>query len=84
MEMAFAGLHQLCAPMLDRAQALPGPQRVALRTAFGLSTGPVPDRFLVGLAVAGLLSETAAECPPAPSLNGETHRSDAPVSSQPG
>src|SRR5580704_3450387 len=63
MELAFAGLHQLCAPMLDHAESLPAPQREALRTAFGLSTGPVPDRFLVGLAVLGLLSETAAERP---------------------
>ena len=63
MELAFAGLHQLCAPMLDHAESLPGPQREALRTAFGLSAGPVPDRFLVGLAVLGLLSETAAERP---------------------
>src|ERR1700727_975131 len=63
MELAFAGLHQLCAPLLDHAEALPVPQREALRTAFGLSAGPVPDRFLVGLAVGGLLSETAAERP---------------------
>src|SRR5579862_9004735 len=63
MELAFAGLHQLCAPMLDQAEALPAPQREALRTAFGLSAGPAPDRFLVGLAVLGLLSETAAERP---------------------
>ena len=63
MELAFAGLHQLCAPMLDHADSLPGPQREALRTAFGLSAGPVPDRFLVGLAVLGLLSETAGERP---------------------
>ena len=63
MELAFAGLHQLCAPMLDWAESLPGPQREALRTAFGLSAGPAPDRFLVGLAVLGLLSEAAAERP---------------------
>src|SRR6201981_3285531 len=63
MELAFAGLHQLCAPMLDHAESLPGPQREALRTAFGLSAGPVPDRFLVGLAVLALLSETAGERP---------------------
>ena len=63
MELAFAGLHQLCAPMLDHADSLPGPQREALRTAFGLSAGPVPDRFLVGLAVLGLLSETAGKRP---------------------
>jgi DNA-binding CsgD family transcriptional regulator/tetratricopeptide (TPR) repeat protein len=63
MELAFAGLHQLCAPMLDHAEALPVPQRKALLTAFGLSAGPAPDRFLVGLAVAGLLAETAGERP---------------------
>src|ERR1700736_3085755 len=63
MELAFAGLHQLCAPMLDHAESLPAPQREALRTAFGLSAGPVPDRFLVGLAVVGLLSGTAGERP---------------------
>jgi DNA-binding CsgD family transcriptional regulator/tetratricopeptide (TPR) repeat protein len=63
MELAFAGLHQLCAPMLDHAESLPAPQREALRTAFGLHAGPAPDRFLVGLAVLGLLSETAAERP---------------------
>src|SRR5580692_3743947 len=63
MELAFAGLHQLCAPMLDHAESLPEPQHEALRTAFGLSAGPAPDRFLVGLAVLGLLSETARERP---------------------
>jgi DNA-binding CsgD family transcriptional regulator len=63
MELAFAGLHQLLAPMLDRAGRLPGPQREALRTAFGVSAGPVPDRFLVGLAVLGLVSEVASERP---------------------
>ena len=63
MELAFAGLHQLCAPMLSRAQSLPVPQREALRTAFGLAEGPPPDRFLVGLAMLSLLSEMAAERP---------------------
>src|SRR5882724_7817064 len=63
MELAFAGLHQLCAPMLDHAESLPVPQREALRTAFGLSSGRVPDRFLVGLAVVGLLSGAAEERP---------------------
>jgi hypothetical protein len=50
MELAFAGLHQLCAPMLGHLEALPAPQRDALRIVFGLSAGPAPDRFLVGLA----------------------------------
>jgi DNA-binding CsgD family transcriptional regulator len=63
MELAFAGLHQLLAPVLDRIGQLPGPQRDALWTAFGVSAGPVPDRFLVGLAVLGLVSEVAAERP---------------------
>ena len=63
MELAFAGLHQLCAPMLGHAEALPAPQLEALRTAFGLAVGPAPDRFLVGLAVLGLLSEAAGERP---------------------
>jgi DNA-binding CsgD family transcriptional regulator len=63
MELAFAGLHQLCAPMLDLVERLPVPQRDALRTAFGLTAGPPPDRFLVALAVLGLLSEAAEERP---------------------
>jgi hypothetical protein len=63
MELAFAGLHQLLAPVLDCLDRLPGPQREAMRTAFGLSGGPAPDRFLVGLAVLGLVSEVAAERP---------------------
>ena len=63
MELAFAGLHQLCAPMLKQLARLPAPQRDALQTAFGLSAGPAPDRFLVGLAVLSLLSEVAGERP---------------------
>src|SRR5215208_1525385 len=63
MELPFAGLHQLCAPMLDGLDLIPGPQRDALRTAFGLSTGEPPDRFLVGLAVLSLLAEVAEERP---------------------
>jgi DNA-binding CsgD family transcriptional regulator len=63
MELAFAGLNQLCAPMLGRAEHLPVPQRDALRTAFGLAAGPPPDRFLVGLAALSLLSEVAGERP---------------------
>ncbi|HEU5416171.1 MAG TPA: AAA family ATPase, partial [Streptosporangiaceae bacterium] len=59
MELAYAGLHQLCAPLLGDLEALPAPQRDALRTAFGMSAGPPPDRFLVGLAVLGLLAEAA-------------------------
>ncbi|MCH6166269.1 helix-turn-helix transcriptional regulator [Pseudonocardia alaniniphila] len=63
MELPFAGLHQLCAPMLGSLQRLPAPQRDALATAFGLSAGPAPDRFLVGLAVLGLLAEVAEQRP---------------------
>src|SRR4051795_5469594 len=63
MELPFAGLHQLCAPMLDRLDRLPPPQRDALATAFGLSAGDPPDRFLVGLAVLSLLSEVAEDRP---------------------
>jgi DNA-binding CsgD family transcriptional regulator len=63
MELAYAGLHQLCAPLLDRLEHLPGPQRAALSTAFGLRHGDVPDRFLVGLAVLSLLSDVAEERP---------------------
>ncbi|HEX3832754.1 MAG TPA: AAA family ATPase [Solirubrobacteraceae bacterium] len=63
MELAFAALHQLCAPVLDRLERLPAPQRDALLTTFGLRAGPVPDRFLVGLAVLSLLSEVADERP---------------------
>ena len=63
MELAYAGLHQLCAPMLDQVETLPAPQRQALEIAFGLGAGTAPDRFLVGLAVLGLFSEAAQERP---------------------
>ena len=63
MELAFAGVHQLCAPLLDRLERLPAPQRDALGIAFGLRGGGAPDRFLVGLAVLTLLSEAAEERP---------------------
>jgi len=63
MELAFAALHQLCVPLLDHLEHLPGPQRDALGTAFALAEGPAPDRFLVGLAVLSLLSEAAGERP---------------------
>jgi DNA-binding CsgD family transcriptional regulator/tetratricopeptide (TPR) repeat protein len=63
MELPFAGLHQLCAPFLDRLERLPGPQRDSLRTAFGLDAGQPPDGFIVGVAVLGLLSEMAGDGP---------------------
>ena len=63
MELAFSGLHQLCAPMLGHLAVLPDPQRRALRTAFGLEEGPVPDRFLIALAVLGLLADRADSQP---------------------
>src|SRR3954454_17984231 len=63
MELAFAGLHQLCSPHLDRLETLPAPQRQALGTAFGMQGGTSPDRFLVGLAVLTLLSGVAEERP---------------------
>ncbi|TCN41858.1 putative ATPase [Kribbella orskensis] len=63
MELPFSGLHQLCAPMLDHLDRLPGPQRDALATAFGMHTGQPPDRFLVGLAVLSLLADVAEEQP---------------------
>ena len=63
MEIAFSGLHQLLAPMLDRAERLPVPQRDALQTAFGVTIGSAPDRLFVALAVLSLLSEVAEDQP---------------------
>jgi AAA ATPase-like protein len=63
MELAYASLHQLCAPLLDRLGGLPAPQRQAMEVAFGLSLGTAPDRFLVGLGMLSLLSEVADERP---------------------
>jgi DNA-binding CsgD family transcriptional regulator len=63
MELAFAALQQLCAPMLDKLERLPDPQRDALGVAFGLKLGPASDRFLVGLATLSLLSEAAEQQP---------------------
>ncbi|MEV4349301.1 AAA family ATPase [Actinoplanes sp. NPDC049596] len=62
-ELAFAGLHQICAPVLDRLARLPAQQSRALSIAFGLSAGPAPDLFMVGLGVLGLLAELAGERP---------------------
>jgi hypothetical protein len=62
-ELAFAALHRLCAPLLDRLGRLPGPQRAALATTFGLSAGPAPDRFFVALGVLYLVSEWGEERP---------------------
>ena len=63
MELAFAGLHQLCAPMLGRLGSLADPQRRALSVAFGLAPGDSPDRFMVALAALGLMAETSEERP---------------------
>lgn len=63
MELAFAGVHQLCSPMLDQLEQLAAPQRSALSVALGMAEGPAPDRFLVGLAVLNLLSDAAADRP---------------------
>lgn len=62
-EMAYSALQQLCAPLLDHLDVLAGPQRAALSTAFGLATGPPPERLLVGLAVLGLFAEAARTRP---------------------
>jgi DNA-binding CsgD family transcriptional regulator len=63
MELPFAGLHQLCGPMLSQIDTLPGPQRDALSIAFGVSVGEAPDPFLVALAGLSLLARTAEEQP---------------------
>jgi DNA-binding CsgD family transcriptional regulator len=63
MELAFAAVQQLCSPSLHFMERLPEPQRVALEVALGLSTGPPPNTFLVGLAVLNLVSEAADEQP---------------------
>jgi DNA-binding CsgD family transcriptional regulator len=63
MELAYAGLHQLCAASLHLVERLPEPQRDALSAAFGLSSAPPPDRFVVGLGALGLLCEIAEEQP---------------------
>src|SRR3954464_2207587 len=63
IELAYAALQQLCSPILELSERLPDPQRDALAVAFGLSSGPAPNPFLVGLAVLGLLSEAAEEGP---------------------
>src|SRR3954452_9525612 len=57
MELSFASLHQPCAPLLDRLEGLPAPQREPMEIVFGLSAGDTPARFLVGLAVLSLFSE---------------------------
>ena len=63
MELPFAGIHQLCVPLLDQLEVLPLPQQDALTVALGVFAGDVPDRFLVGVAALGLLSAAAEEQP---------------------
>ena len=63
MELDYAGLHQLCRPLLDRLDRLPGPQRQAIEVVFGLSTGEAPDLFVLGLAVLSLFAASAEERP---------------------
>jgi AAA ATPase domain len=63
MELDYAALQQLCSPTLELIDRLPEPQRAALAVALGLSDGPAPNPFFVGLAVLGLLSEAAEERP---------------------
>ncbi|WP_171107971.1 MULTISPECIES: LuxR family transcriptional regulator [unclassified Streptomyces] len=63
MELSYAGLHQLCAPLLAGLDSLPEPQRDAMRTAFGLRSGDAPDRFLVGLATLSLLADAGGNQP---------------------
>jgi DNA-binding CsgD family transcriptional regulator len=63
MELPFAALHQVCMPLLGNLERLPVPQRDALQIAFGMMAGPAPDRFLVGLAVLGLLADVAEQQP---------------------
>jgi DNA-binding CsgD family transcriptional regulator len=63
VELAFASLHQLCGPLLDRLEGLPAPQRHAMEIVFGLTAGEAPDRFLVGLAVLSLFAEVAEQRP---------------------
>src|SRR3954451_19483467 len=63
IELPFAALHQLCAPVLDFVARLPAPQRDALEITFGVSAGAAPDRFLVALATLSLFSEAARERP---------------------
>src|SRR5690349_14421257 len=63
MELAYSSLHQLCTPMLDHLDQLPAPQQAALATVFGRTSGPAPDRFLVGLGALTLLALIADEQP---------------------
>src|SRR5712671_7478796 len=63
MELPFAGLQQLFGSMLTSLERLPEPQRDAVEVAFGLRSGPAPDRFEVGLGILGLLAEVAEEAP---------------------
>jgi hypothetical protein len=83
VELAFAGLHLLCGPMLDRLESLPGPQRDALGVAFGLREGAAPDRFLVGLAVLNLLAEVAGD-PVVPMGIGNPVQRSRPLREGPG
>ena len=63
MELPYAGLQQLCAPVLEGMDGIPAPQRDAVGVAFGLTAGPPPDRFLIGLGALYLLAEASERQP---------------------
>jgi DNA-binding CsgD family transcriptional regulator/tetratricopeptide (TPR) repeat protein len=63
MELPFAGIERLCAPMLGNLGSLAEPQQNALEVALGLAMGEAPDRFLVAVALLNLLSATAEQRP---------------------
>jgi len=56
MELPFAALEHLCGPLLGHVVDLRVLHRGTLEKAFGLTTGPRPDLFMVGMAVLDLIA----------------------------
>jgi DNA-binding CsgD family transcriptional regulator len=63
LQLDYAALHRVVLPFMHLVDRLPEPQRVAIRTAFGLDTSARTDRFLVGLAVLTILGDTERSAP---------------------
>jgi DNA-binding CsgD family transcriptional regulator len=63
MELAYAGLQQLCGPLTGQDVQLTTLHQNVLDQVFGLTEGTPPERFLVGIAALDLVGTAAKKQP---------------------